>query len=151
MLEIQALVSQTNFGMPRRMATGIDYNRMVLLMAVLEKRAGLELQTYDAYVNAAGGMKVEEPAVDLGIMCAIASSFKNIEIGSKMVVMGEVGLTGEIRGISFIEKRLTEAYKLGFNSAIIPKDNLKAAKAVNGMKIYGVDNIYEALDAALGG
>lgn len=151
LVELQALVSQTSFGMPRRMATGIDYNRVVLLMAVLEKRVGMQLMTYDAYVNVAGGIKVDEPAVDLGIICAIASSFRNKEISSKTVVMGEVGLTGEVRGISFIEKRIQEAYKLGFNSAVIPKDNMKAAGGIAGMKVYGVDNVYEALDIVLGG
>lgn len=151
LVELQALVSQTSFGMPRRMATGIDYNRVVLLMAVLEKRIGLQLQTSDAYVNVAGGMKVDEPGADLGIVCAIASSFKNSEINSKMIVMGEVGLTGEVRGISFMDKRIQEAYKLGFESAVIPKDNLKAVKGMSGMKIHGVEDVYQALDIVLGG
>ena len=151
LVELQALVSPTSFGMPRRMATGIDYNRVILLMAVLEKRVGLQLQTYDAYVNAAGGMRIDEPAVDLGIVCAIASSFKNKEISSKMAVMGEIGLTGEVRGISFIEKRIQEAYKLGFNTVVIPKDNLSGIKDIKGIKIYGVENVYEALDIVLGG
>ncbi|HBM76411.1 MAG TPA: DNA repair protein RadA [Clostridiaceae bacterium] len=151
LVELQALVSHTNFGLPRRMTTGIDYNRVVLLMAVLEKRVGMQLQACDAYVNAAGGMKIDEPAADLGIICAIASSFKNKKISSKMVVMGEVGLTGEVRGISLIENRVREAYKLGFKSAIIPKDNLKNIKPISGINIQGVENVYEALDIALGG
>lgn len=151
LIELQALVSPTGFGMPRRMATGIDYNRVVLLMAVLEKRVGLQLQTYDAYVNVAGGMRIDEPGVDLGVVCAIASSFRNQEISPKMVLMGEVGLTGEVRGISFIEKRIQEAYKLGFNSVVIPKDNLNGIKGISGISIHGVDNVYEALDIALGG
>jgi len=151
LVELQALVSPTSFGMPRRMATGIDYNRVVLLMAVLEKRMGLQLQTYDAYVNVAGGMKIDEPAVDLGIICAIASSFKNSPINSKTVVMGEVGLTGEVRGISFIEKRIQEAYKLGFHTLVVPKDNLKGIKTIQGIKVHGVEDVYEALDTVLGG
>ncbi|HBM80302.1 MAG TPA: DNA repair protein RadA, partial [Clostridiaceae bacterium] len=145
LVELQALVSQTSFGMPRRMATGIDYNRVVLLMAVLEKRAGMQLQTCDAYVNVAGGIKVDEPAVDLGIILSVASSFKNKEINSEMAVMGEVGLTGEVRGISYIEKRIQEAYKLGFKSVVLPKDNAKNIKGFSEIKIYGVQNIYEAL------
>jgi DNA repair protein RadA/Sms len=151
LVELQALVSPTSFGMPRRMATGIDYNRVVLLMAVLEKKVGLQLQTFDAYVNAAGGMKVDEPAVDLGIVCAAASSFRNAQISSRTVVMGEVGLTGEVRGISFIEKRIQEAYKLGFDTVIIPKDNLKGIKGLSGIKVYGAADVYEALDIVLGG
>lgn len=151
LLELQALASQTSFGMPRRMATGIDYNRVILLMAVLEKRIGLQLQTYDAYVNVAGGIKIDEPGADLGIVCAIASSFRNVQVNSRMVVMGEVGLTGEVRGISFIEKRVQEAYKLGFDTAVIPKDNLKSVKGIKGMKIYGVEDVYQALDIVLGG
>ncbi|KPU42662.1 hypothetical protein OXPF_38390 [Oxobacter pfennigii] len=151
LIELQALVSQTGFGMPRRMATGIDYNRVVLLMAVLEKRVGYELQTYDAYVNVAGGIKIDEPAADLGIICSIASSFKNSNINSKMIVLGEVGLTGEVRGISFIEKRVQEALKLGFDTVVIPEDNLKAVKDIKGMKVLGVKDVYEALDIVLGG
>lgn len=151
LVELQALVSPTSFGMPRRMATGIDYNRVVLLMAVLEKRVGLQLQTYDAYVNVAGGMRIDEPAVDLGIVCAIASSFKNKEINSRMAVMGEIGLTGEVRGISFIEKRIQEAFKLGFNAVVIPKDNAYGAKDIKGINIFSAENVYEALDIVLGG
>jgi DNA repair protein RadA/Sms len=133
------------------MATGIDYNRVVLLMAVLEKRVGLQLQTYDAYVNVAGGIRVDEPGADLGIVCAIASSYKNKEINPGMAVMGEVGLTGEVRGISFIDRRIQEAYKLGFTSVVVPKDNLSAVKGISGINIYGAENVYEALDIALGG
>lgn len=151
LVELQALVSSTSFGMPRRMSTGMDYNRVVLLMAVLEKRVGMQLQAYDAYVNVAGGIKIDEPAVDLGIVCAIASSFRNKEIDSRMVVMGEVGLTGEIRGINLIEKRIQEASKLGFNSAVIPEENVKGLKDIPGFKVYGVTNVYDALDIVLGG
>ncbi|EOD00639.1 DNA repair protein RadA [Caldisalinibacter kiritimatiensis] len=151
LIEIQALVSYTAFGMPRRVATGIDYNRVVLLMAVLEKKAGLQLQNVDTYVNVTGGIQIKEPAADLGIACAIASSFKEVEIDSKTVVMGEIGLTGELRTISFIEKRITEASKLGFETAIIPRGNLKGLNQEFGMKVIGVANINEALDLVLGG
>lgn len=151
LVELQALVSPTNFGMPRRMATGIDYNRVVLLMALLEKRIGMQLQTYDAYVNVAGGMKVDEPAVDLGIVCAVASSFRNVEINSRTAVMGEVGLTGEVRAVSYIENRIGEAYKLGLNKVVIPCDNLKGLKEIKGIEICGVKDVYEALNVVLGG
>jgi DNA repair protein RadA/Sms len=151
LVEIQALTSQTSFGMPRRMATGTDYNRVVLLMAVLEKRVGMQLQSSDAYVNVAGGLKLDEPACDLGIACAIASSFRNLYIDSKTVLIGEIGLTGEIRGVNFIEKRILEAQKLGFSKCIIPKDNSKGLPDIPNIELVLVDNIYEALDEVLGG
>lgn len=116
LVEIQALTCATAFGMPRRMATGVDYNRVTLLMAVLEKRVGMQVQTYDAYVNVAGGLKLDEPACDLGIICSIASSFRNLPIDPKTIVVGEVGLTGEVRGVSLIEKRIFEAKNLAFQS-----------------------------------
>lgn len=151
LVEIQALTSATSFGMPRRMATGIDYNRVVLLMAVLEKRVGMQLQTFDAYVNVAGGLRLDEPACDLGIACSIASSFRNLYIDPKTIVVGEIGLTGEIRGVSLIEKRIMEAQKLGFTKCVIPKDNMKGIEKIPGIKIIPVENIYEALDEVLGG
>jgi DNA repair protein RadA/Sms len=151
LVEIQALTSTTSFGMPRRMATGIDYNRVILLMAVLEKRVGLQLQTSDAYVNVAGGLKLDEPACDLGVACAIASSFRNLNIDSKTVLIGEVGLTGEIRGVNFIEKRILEAQKLGFKKCIIPKENIKGIDIPPNINVIPVDNIYVALDEVLGG
>lgn len=151
LVEIQALTSATAFGMPRRMATGIDYNRVVLLMAVLEKRVGMQLQTYDAYINVVGGLKLDEPACDLGIVCAIASSFRNIPIDSKTVVVGELGLTGEVRGVNFIEKRILEAQKLGFEKCIIPYENLKTIEGDTDIKVIGVKNIYEVLEEVLGG
>jgi len=151
LVEIQALVSYTAFGMPRRVATGIDYNRAVLMMAVLEKKAGLQMQNFDSYINIVGGLQTKEPAIDLGIICSIASSFKDKEIDSKTVVMGEVGLTGEIRTISFIEQRLQEAAKMGFRIAIIPKSNLKGLAKISNMKVIGVGNIIEALDIVIGG
>ena len=151
LIEIQALVSPTAFGMPRRVATGIDYNRVVLMMAVLEKKSGLNMQNYDAYINIIGGLQIKEPAADLGIVCAIASSFKDKEIDSKTVVMGEVGLTGELRTISFMEKRIKEAEKLGFKNAIIPKANLKGLKNDTNIEITGINTIEEAIDLVLGG
>ncbi|NLK20623.1 MAG: DNA repair protein RadA [Epulopiscium sp.] len=149
LVEVQALVSFTNFGMPRRTATGIDYNRVVLLMAVLEKRVGMQLISYDSYVNLAGGIKITEPAIDLGVIAAIASSFKDQAIDPHMVVFGEIGLTGEIRGISMAEKRVIESAKLGFKSCVIPKANLRGMKKVDGIKVYGVENVSEALQIIL--
>jgi len=151
LIEVQALTSQTNFGMPRRMTTGLDYNRVILLIAVLEKRVGMYIQTYDVYVNLAGGIKIEEPAIDLGVLCCIASSFRNIPIDNQTVIIGEVGLTGEIRGVSMIEKRILEAKKLGFKRCIIPKENIKGLDSIEGIKIVPVENVYEALEEVLGG
>lgn len=145
LVEVQALTSPTNFGMPRRTATGTDYNRVVLLMAVLEKKIGMQLASYDSYVNIAGGLKVTEPSLDLGIVCAIASSFKNIPVDSKTVIMGEVGLTGEVRGITMAEKRIQESKKLGFKKCIISKTNVKGIE-IKGIEIIGVDNVAEALN-----
>lgn len=151
LVEIQALTSNTSFGMPRRMATGIDYNRVILLMAVLEKRVGMQLQTSDVYVNVAGGLKLDEPACDLGVTMAIASSFKNLYIDPKTVMIGEVGLTGEIRGVNFIEKRIIEAQKIGFKKCIVPKENIRGIEIIPNINVVSVDNIYEALDEVLGG
>ena len=146
LIEVQALVSFTTFGTARRTATGIDYNRVVILMAVLEKRAGMDLVSYDSYVNLAGGIKMNEPALDLGVIAAIASSFRNIPIDPYTVVFGEVGLTGEVRGVNMAEKRVIEAAKLGFKTCILPKANLKGLKQTGTMKIYGISNISEILD-----
>ncbi|WP_078697294.1 DNA repair protein RadA [Caloramator quimbayensis] len=151
LVEIQALTCATAFGMPRRMATGVDYNRVILLMAVLEKRVGMQVQTFDAYVNVAGGLKLDEPACDLGIICSIASSFRNLPIHPKTIVVGEVGLTGEIRGVNMIEKRILEAKKLGFLKCIIPKENVRGIEIPKGISVMPVDNIHEALDVILGG
>ncbi|WP_352419803.1 DNA repair protein RadA [Proteiniborus sp.] len=151
LVEVQALVSHTAFGMPRRVATGTDYNRMVLMLAVLEKKAGLEMQSYDAYINIVGGIQIKEPALDLGIVCALASSFKDKLIDSKTIAIGEVGLTGELRTVSFIEKRLKEASKLGFKTAVVPKANLKGLDKIEDINIIGVTNIIDALDIVLGG
>lgn len=144
MVEIQALVSQSNFGTPRRMAAGVDYNKVVMLMAVLEKRVGLMLHDQDGYINVVGGMDINEPAVDLGVVCAIASSFRNRIIESDFVVFGEVGLTGEIRPVSHIQQRLNECHKLGFKNCIVPKGNVEAVDIPGKLNVYGVTNIEEA-------
>ncbi len=143
--EIQALVSATAYNMPRRMSAGIDYNRISLLMAVLEKRAGLLLQNHDAYINVIGGIKIDEPAADLGVVLALASSFKNFNIPPEMVIMGEVGLTGEVRSISYVEKRINEAYKLGFKKCMIPWENTKKIKITDDIEIIGVKNVSHAI------
>ena len=144
MLEIQALCCQTALNIPRRTSVGIDYNRVNLLMAVLEKRLGLKLSFCDAYVNVAGGMKVNEPALDLAIVMALLSSYSNKALGEKTIVFGEVGLTGEIRGVSQAEQRVAEAKQLGFESIILPKVNLKSVKNC-GLKLMGVGHVTELM------
>ena len=146
LLEVQALVCRSNFGMPRRTAAGADYNRVNLLMAVLEKRAGIHLNSEDAYVNIAGGMRISEPAIDLAIVMALASSFKNSCIDGKTVIFGEVGLSGEVRSVSAAEQRVREAAKLGFTRCILPKSCLDQAKAVRGIELVGVANVREAIE-----
>ena len=145
LIEVQALTSQTVFGLPRRTANGIDYNRLTLLMAVLEKKAGLNLGSQDVYVNIVGGIKINEPAIDLGIMVAVASSFKNVAIKDDVVVIGEVGLTGEIRSVNMIEKRIKEVEKLGFKTCVIPESNKKVLKEKFKLDIIGAKNIVDAL------
>ena len=145
LIEIQALVCNSNFGVPRRTAAGTDYNRVNLLMAVLEKRLGLHLSNYDAYVNIAGGVKMNEPAIDLGIVMAIVSSYKNQAIDEKTIVFGEVGLSGEIRAVSMPEQRVAEAKKLGFETCIMPEVSKDMVKGVQGIKVIGVKNIGDAI------
>lgn len=151
LVEVQALLSYTNFGVPRRMATGVDYNRVVLLMAVLEKRIGLQLQNYDSYVNVVGGIKLSEPAADLGIIAAMASNYKDETIDSGLVIMGEVGLAGEVRTISHVEKRINEAHKLGFTKCIIPYNNMKSLKTHTAIKISGVRSVKDMFVEVFGG
>ncbi len=146
LIEIQALVCGSNFGIPRRQATGTDFNRVNLLMAVLEKRAGLQLSGCDAYVNLAGGIKIMEPAIDLGIVMAVVSSFKNRAVDDKMIVFGEVGLSGEVRAVSMAEQRVLEAKKLGFHSCVVPAVCLKGIKNQEGIKIIGVKSVRDAID-----
>ncbi|MBQ8039288.1 MAG: DNA repair protein RadA [Lachnospiraceae bacterium] len=146
LLEIQALVCRSNFGNPRRQANGTDFNRVNLLMAVLEKRAGLQLGDCDAYVNLAGGMRISEPAIDLAIVIAIASSYKNRAVSDKMVFVGEIGLSGEVRSVSMIEKRVKEAKKLGFTTCVVPAGCVERVKNIEGIKMIPVSNVSEAID-----
>lgn len=146
LLEIQALVCHSNFGIPRRQAAGTDFNRLNLLMAVLEKRVGLQMSDCDAYVNLAGGMKITEPAMDLGIALAVVSSFKNRAIDEYTLCFGEVGLSGEVRAVSMVEGRVKEAKKLGFTTCILPAANLETAKKVDGIRLVGVKSVQDAID-----
>ncbi|KIL72114.1 DNA repair protein RadA [Bacillus badius] len=150
LVEVQALVSPTVFGNPRRMATGIDHNRVTLLMAVLEKRVGLLLQNQDAYLKVAGGVKLDEPAIDLAIAISIASSFRDEPTNPTDCIIGEVGLTGEVRRVSRIEQRVFEAAKLGFTRVILPANNLGGWKVPPGVKTIGVSTVNEALQAVFG-
>lgn len=145
LVELQALTATSVFGMPRRTANGIDYNRLTLLIAVLEKRTGLPLGNQDVYLNIVGGIKINEPALDLGIILAVSSSFKNIPIPNDVIAIGEVGLTGEVRSVNQIEKRIKEAEKLGFKKCIIPESNKKLLKDTYKLDIIGVQNISEAM------
>ena len=145
LLEIQALVARTNFGMPRRTAAGTDYNRVNLLMAVLEKRLGMNLGNCDAYVNIAGGIKMNEPAIDLGITLAVVSSYKDQVIDEKTVVFGEVGLSGEVRAVSMAEQRVLEAKKLGFERVILPAVCMKSVEKIGGIALIPVENIQDAI------
>lgn len=146
LVEIQALVSPTNFAVPRREARGIDYDRITLITAVLERRVGLEFGRFDVYVNVAGGVKIVEPAVDLGVAIAIASNHRDIPVDPECVVMGEVGLGGEIRGINHIESRLKESQRLGFKRAIIPKGNMSEILQKIDIEVIPISFLKEALD-----
>lgn len=143
--EVQALVSYTTFGNPRRSANGIDFNRAVMLIAVLEKRGGLDLGNYDTYVNIAGGMRISEPSLDLALVASIASSFKNEVIDEYTLIFGEVGLTGEVRAVTNAERRLQEAIKMGFKTCIMPRANIKTIdnKLCENITVYGVRSVNE--------
>ena len=145
LIEIQALVCHSNFGIPRRTAAGCDFNRVNLLMAVLEKRARVNLSTSDAYVNIAGGIKMNEPAIDLGIALAVVSSYKDQVIDEKTVVFGEVGLSGEVRAVSMAEQRVLEAKKLGFERVILPAVCMKSVEKIGGIALVPVENIQDAI------
>lgn len=145
LLEIQALVCRTNFGMPRRTAAGTDYNRVNLLMAVLEKRVGLKLSECDAYVNIAGGIRISEPALDLGIVMALVSSYHDRALPEKTIVFGEVGLSGEVRAVTMAEQRVAEAVKMGFECCILPRVCLSKMKQVKGIRLMGISNVGEAI------
>jgi DNA repair protein RadA/Sms len=147
LLEIQALVCRTNFGMPRRTTAGTDYNRINLLLAVLEKRMGMPFGQCDAYVNVAGGMRISEPSLDLAIIMALVSSYQDRAIGSETLIFGEVGLTGEVRAVSMAERRVDEAIKLGFTCCILPKVCLRKMKNKEGIRLIGVENIAQAIKA----
>ena len=145
LIEIQALVTKSSFGLPRRQAIGTDSNRVNLLMAVLEKRIGLNMQDQDAYVNVAGGIRIQEPAMDLGIALSLISSFKNKVIGDNIVAIGEIGLSGEIRAVSMIEQRVLEALKLGFDTCIVPKVCFEELLDVTGIKLIYVANVTDVV------
>ena len=145
LLEIQALVARSGFGMPRRTAAGTDYNRVNLLIAVLEKRCGIDLASFDAYVNIAGGIRMTEPALDLGITMAIASSYQDVVIPEKLVAFGEVGLSGEVRAVSQVENRVMEAKRLGFETVVLPKANMKSCRNIQGIKMIPVGTVREAI------
>ncbi len=144
LVEVQALICQTNFNMPRRTAAGTDYNRVNLLMAVLEKRLGIQLSGMDAYINVAGGMKINEPALDLAIVMAILSSYKNRSLDSRTICFGEIGLTGEVRAVNMAEQRVIEAGKMGFNAVLLPQMSKETISNTN-IKLIGVRNIREII------
>ena len=146
LLEVQALVCRTNFGLPRRTAAGMDYNRLNLLMAVLEKRLNLPLSSYDAYVNIAGGVRLSEPALDLGLVLAIISSYRDVPIPDKTLVFGEVGLSGEVRAVGMAQQRVQEAKRLGFDRIILPKSSLSQLKSITGIRLEGVSTVRDAME-----
>ncbi len=147
LVEVQALVAKSGLGNPRRSATGIDYGRMNLLVAVLEKRLGFNLSECDAYVNIVGGMKISEPALDLAVVIALASGYMDFIVDSNTIAVGEVGLSGEVRSVNMLEARISEAKKLGFNKCIVPSSALSALKKINDVEIIGVSNVKEAIGA----
>ncbi len=149
LLEVQALVTPTNFGNPQRVTTGFDYRRLSILLAVLEKRAGMRLSSHNVFLNIAGGLKIDEPAIDLAVCAAVASSLKNQAANHNFVVLGEVGLGGEIRSVGHIEKRILEAEKLGFDTVVLPKNNMKSLKSKNKIKLISVENISDAISKIL--
>lgn len=148
LLEIQALVCRTNFGMPRRTSAGIDYNRVNLLLAVLEKRMGMPFGECDAYVNVAGGLRINEPSLDLAVILSLVSSYRDMMIDEQTMIFGEVGLTGEVRAVTMAERRVEEAVKLGFTTCILPKVSLKRCKDISGIRLIGVSNVNEAIQEA---
>lgn len=150
LLEIQALVSATSFQMPRRMGAGLDYNRMALIIAVLEKRIGLKLFNQDVYLNVAGGLRLTEPAADLAMAASIVSSFRDKPVNDT-VAIGEIGLTGEVRAVSQIEKRLSECAKMGFKNAVIPKTNMKGINIPKGITVHGAASVFDALEILITG
>jgi DNA repair protein RadA/Sms len=146
LVEVQALVTRSSFGTPERKVSGADYNRVAMIIAVLEKRTGLLLGGHDIFVNVVGGVKIDEPAADLGIAIAIASSFKDVAISGDTIIIGELGLGGEIRGANQFDSRLKEAERLGFKNAIVPKDNSSDTSGIKSLKITEVSSLAEAID-----
>lgn len=146
LVELQALASSTNFGTPRRTILGLDNNRVALLVAVMEKKLGMHLMGYDIFMNVAGGVKIYEPAVDMGIIAAVASSFLDRPVAEGTVVLGEVGLTGEVRAISHVETRVSEIQKMGFKKCLIPDSNLKRMAGIEKIELAGIKNISEAME-----
>ena len=149
LVEIQALVTPTAFGMPRRTGIGIDFNRLVVLMAVLEKRAGIPISNQDAYVNVVSGIRIDEPAIDLGIALAIVSSYKNIPLPKDLIAIGEIGLTGEIRSVNSIEKRIKEADKMGFKTCLVSESSIKQLKFKGNINVIGVKTVKDAINVTL--
>ena len=147
--EVQALVAQTSFNVPRRTSDGFDFNRAALLLAVLEKRGGMKLSAFDAYINVIGGLRLDEPAADLPVVLAVASSYRDTPIADDLVVIGEVGLTGEIRNVSHLNQRLSEIVRLGFKKCIIPKGSAEKIEIPEGLTVYRVRNLREAIETAL--
>ncbi|MDP2689801.1 MAG: DNA repair protein RadA [Deltaproteobacteria bacterium] len=146
LVEVQSLVCPTLFGVPRRTVVGVDYNKVMLIAAVLEKKAGISLANHDIFIKVAGGMRLEEPAIDLGILASITSNFLDKPIEPRTVIFGEVGLAGEVRAINQVEQRVKEAAKLGFTRSILPKDNLKGLKKTAGMGLTAVSTVKEAIE-----
>ena len=147
--EVQALVTKTTFNVPRRTADGFDFNRAALLMAVGEKRAGLKLSAFDAYINVIGGLRLDEPGADLPVVLAVASSYRDTPIADDLVAIGEVGLTGEIRAVSHMSQRLWEVSRLGFKKCIIPKSGAEKLEIPSDLLVYRVRNLREAIETAL--
>ena len=147
--EVQALVTKTTFNVPRRAADGFDFNRAVLLLAVMEKRAGMKLNLFDAYLNVIGGLRLDEPGADLPVVLAVASSYRDQAIADDLVAIGEVGMTGEIRSVSHLNQRLGEAARLGFKKCMIPRSSSEKLEIPDGMTVYRVRNVREAIEAAM--
>ena len=146
LLEVQALVCHTSYGYPKRQSTGTDINRVSLLMAVIEKRLGVPMSQFDAYINLAGGIRQTEPALDLGIVMAILSSYRNVPVDDHMIVFGEVGLSGEVRAVSMAQMRVQEAAKMGFTVCVFPKSNMRRLQAPEGMRLVPVSSLAELID-----
>ena len=146
LVELQALACSTSFGTPRRTILGLDHNRVALLTAVMEKKLGMHLMGHDIFMNVAGGVKVDEPAVDMAIVSAVASSFLDKSIPDSTIVLGEVGLTGEVRAIGQVETRVAEAQKMGFTRCILPRNNLKRLTDIAGMDLTGITNVEEGME-----